>query len=205
MANLNINTSKTQFPNLRKFSINYFFVKHGKYKYDNPEEAENSPLAQLIFSLSYVKTIFIAENFVAVEILYENLWEKAEKEIKSKIKEFLTSNIKAIKNEPKVFPVEVYTQMDPNPGSLKFVANKKLVLENVQYDFNKDFSESPLATALFEFEYVKRIEIEHNFIKITKGGAVQWDEITMELREFIRKYLMQGKDILLHQVVGDLK
>src|SRR5690625_1621257 len=164
MANLNVNSTKTQYKNLRKFTIDYFFVRHGKYRYDNPEQAKNSPLAQQIFTLSYVKTVFIAENFVAVEILEENLWENAEKQIKSILKAFIIANNKTINEEPKVFPVEVYTQMDPNPGTLKFVANKKLVLQNVKYDFNKDFSSYTFATALFDFQYVKRVEFDNNFL-----------------------------------------
>lgn len=196
MIDTRVNIHQTKYQNIKKFTVNYFFVNYGKYKYNNQEEAKNSPLAFNLFQLPSVKTIFIAENFVAVEISENFIWEKSENSIINCIEQHLTSGEKTVSNEPTLFPVEVYTEMNDGPGTLKFVCNKKLVLEKAQYDFNKPVENSPMAEALFEFSYVKRVAFENNHIIVTKGGAVQWDEVTMELRAFIRKYLMQGKPII---------
>lgn len=196
MIDLRVNIQKTNYQNIKKFTINYFFVNYGKYKYNNKKEAKTSYLAFSLFELPFVKTVFIAENFVAVEISENFGWEKSENSIIKCIEQHLTSGKKTVNDEPKLFPVEVYTEMDIGPGTLKFVCNKKLVLEYAKYDFNKEVKNSPMASALFEFSYVKRVAFQDNQIIITKGGAVQWDEVTMELRGFIRKYLMQGKPVV---------
>jgi len=192
----NIQIQKTNYPQLKKFNIDFFLVKAGKYKFSHPEEAKSSALAGTIFTLPYVKTVFIAENFVAVEIIDDFDWEEAENAIIQAIKKHLESGKKAVENEPQFFPVEVYTEMDIGPGTLKFVANKKLVLQPAQFDFNKEVLNSPLAAELFKFPYVKRVRFEDHYIILTKGGSVQWDEVTMELREFIRQYLMKGKPVM---------
>ncbi|HLS29773.1 MAG TPA: NifU N-terminal domain-containing protein [Flavobacteriaceae bacterium] len=196
MIDLRVNIHQTKYRNIKKFTINYFFVNYGKYKYNSKKEAETSALASDLFQLPSVKTVFIAENFVAVEISEKFSWKKSEDTIVKCIQQHLTSGKKTVGNEPQLFPVEVYTEMDVGPGTLRFVCNKKLVIKDVKYDFNQQDINSSMATALFEFPYVKRVAFQNNHIIITKGGAVQWDEITMELRSFIRKYLMQGKPIV---------
>lgn len=196
MNKLNIITSKTQYPNVKKFETNRFLVQNGKYKFSDKNEALSSPLAQKFFSSPCIRTIFIAENFVAIEISQNSSWEEVENEILQTLEDHLASGEKAVLNEPKFFPAEVYTEMDIGPGTLKFVCNKKLVLEKIRFDFNQDYEISPLAKALFQFDYVKRVEFDNNAIIITKGGSVQWDEITMELREFIRNYIREGREVL---------
>ena len=40
-----------------------------------------------------------------------------------------------------------------------------------------------------------KVFIHSNYISITKYDIVTWEEITMELREFLKKYLEDGKTI----------
>ncbi len=55
---------------------------------------------------------------------------------------------------------------------------------------------SPLAEELFNLPFVAGIFIASNFITVTKTDNLSWDFITMELREFIREWISDGKDIL---------
>jgi Fe-S cluster biogenesis protein NfuA len=106
--------------------------------------------------------------------------------------------------------IEIYTEMTPNPGSLKFVTNRH-ILPNFQLDFKTRelASGSALAKALFEIPFVNGVFIANNFVTITKNAEYEWIEITPELKEALRQFLQSGakpvddallpKDILQEQ------
>ena len=56
---------------------------------------------------------------------------------------------------------------------------------------------SPLAEELFQLPFVDGVFMASNFVTITKTDNVSWDFITMQLREFIREWISEGKEILL--------
>lgn len=104
-----------------------------------------------------------------------------------------------IMSEQKV-PITLYAEMTPNPATMKFVANKMLLLEDdaVTFDSLQEAKGySPLAEALFQFPFVESIFITGNFVTITKTDNVDWDFIVMELREFVREWLVEGKEVLI--------
>ena len=82
--------------------------------------------------------------------------------------------------------ISIYTEMTPNPETLKFVANK-LLYPGKSIDFQSEdlAGPSPLAKELFKFHYVKEIFIAENYVSITKYDSISWDEITLELRNFM--------------------
>jgi Fe-S cluster biogenesis protein NfuA len=97
-------------------------------------------------------------------------------------------------------PVTIYAEMTPNPTTMKFVANKYLLLTGDSVEFNsakdaKGFS--PLAEELFQLPFVQKVFIAANFVTVTKTDNVPWDFITMELREFIKNFISEGKDVLV--------
>lgn len=97
-------------------------------------------------------------------------------------------------------PVTIYVEMTPNPSTMKFVANKYLLISGESVEFNsltdaKGYS--PLAEQLFQFPFVKGVFIAANFVTITKNDSLSWDYITMELREFIKNWIADGKDVLI--------
>lgn len=97
-------------------------------------------------------------------------------------------------------PVTVYTEMTPNPSTMKFVANKYLLITGDSVEFSSSAEAkgySPIAEELLNFPFVKNVFIAANFITITKTDNVPWDFITMELREFIRNWIFEGKEILI--------
>lgn len=97
-------------------------------------------------------------------------------------------------------PVTVYAEMTPNPNTMKFVANKYLLITGDSVEFNsmqEAKGYSPLAEELFNFPFVKGVFIAANFVTITKNPDLSWDYFIMELREFIKAFLAEGKDILI--------
>jgi Fe-S cluster biogenesis protein NfuA len=94
-------------------------------------------------------------------------------------------------------PVITYAESTPNPSAMKFVANKILLENSLPLEFlnPSEAKSSPLATALFQFPFVKSVFISGNYITLFKSDTVEWDDITLELRGFLREYLSSGKVI----------
>ena len=95
-------------------------------------------------------------------------------------------------------PVIIYAESTPNPASMKFVANRILV-ENgatAQYLSKAETKGSPLAAKLFDFPFVKSVFMTSNFITVLKTDAVEWMDITLELRDFIRMYISEGNPVI---------
>lgn len=96
-------------------------------------------------------------------------------------------------------PVIIYAESTPNPASMKFVTNQLLVQNGAtaQYLSRAETKGSPLAAKLFEFPFVKAIFLAGNFVTVSKTDQVQWEDITQELRDFIRVYINQGNPIII--------
>ncbi|MFK8045329.1 MAG: NifU family protein [Crocinitomicaceae bacterium] len=97
-------------------------------------------------------------------------------------------------------PVTLYAEMTPNPATMKFVSNKHLVLSdnNVVFEnMEQAKGYSPLAEALFNFPFVDGVFMAGNFITITKTDNIDWDFIVMEVREFIREWIANGKEVII--------
>lgn len=94
-------------------------------------------------------------------------------------------------------PVSVYAEMTPNPAVLKFVANKALIpVDSVEMKNIEEARVSPLGTKLFHLPFVKEIFVSGNYIAISKYDIVEWEEVTMELRELIRDHIANGEPVV---------
>ena len=94
-------------------------------------------------------------------------------------------------------PVTVYAEMTPNPNTMKFVTDYMLVPSGnvVEFLSAKDAKDySTFAEALFNFPFVTRIFIAQNFVTVYKNEMIDWDDITLELREFVREWLSENDD-----------
>jgi Fe-S cluster biogenesis protein NfuA len=100
-------------------------------------------------------------------------------------------------------PINIYTEANPNPNSLKFVVNFMLMPEGVSRDFPdiKSAKEAPLAAKLFEKSYVKRVFYMSNFITVTKDEDVDWYEIKGEVVTIIKAHLEAGLQILTEKEI----
>jgi len=87
----------------------------------------------------------------------------------------------------------VYAESTPNPKVMKFVANRAIIQgDSVEFMNLDEAKNSPLAIKLFHFPFVKEVFIARNFVSLTKYEMMEWEDIVMELREFIREYLADG-------------
>lgn len=95
-------------------------------------------------------------------------------------------------------PVHLYMEANPNPNSLKFVANFMLVEDGVSFDYPdlESAENSDLAKELFNFAAVQRVFVASNFVTVTKSDDVEWAEIQTIIRDHIRQYLESGKAVV---------
>ena len=100
-------------------------------------------------------------------------------------------------------PVNIYIESNPNPNSLKFVANFMLIPDGENFDFPDAESAgiSPLALQLFERPYVTRVFYMSNFITVTKDDSVEWAEVRAEIKDQIKAYIESGNDLFDDTVI----
>ena len=199
MSTFSISIESTSNPAIKKFQANSFLVNHNSYEFKNIDEAKNSPLAQQLFYLPFVKTVYISQNFIAIEKFSIVDWIDVQNELSQQIEDFLNDNGIVIIEDAasaKKIPVTVYAESTPNPAALKFVTNKKLVTETLEFKNIDEAKNAPLAVALFSFPFVKEVFMDSNYISIHKYEVADWDDVFQEVREFIKNYIEDGKEIL---------
>ena len=98
----------------------------------------------------------------------------------------------------------IYAESTPNPAVMKFVSNRSLVSENLEILSPEDARQMPIASAIFNFPFVKGLFISGNFIAITKNASAKWDDIAMQLRVFITDFLnKEGLEIKEKKMVKE--
>lgn len=198
MSKYSISIKETNNPTIIKFEANSFLTEHESYEFNNIDEAKSSPLAQQLFYLPFVKKVYISSNFIAIERYNIVEWKDVKNEVATQIENYLNANGIVIEKgaASRKVPVTVYAESTPNPSVMKFVANKKLVTTMYEFTSIDEAKFSPLATELFHLPFVKSVFVDENFISITKYEIADWNDITLELREFIRNYIENGKEIV---------
>lgn len=206
---MKLKIKETQNPAILKFEFPDFITQNESFEYKNIDEAKNSPLAQQLFYLPFVKTVYISGNFIAIERFSIVEWADVKDAVAEQIEDYVKNGGKIIIEDvlkPKKIGLSVYGETTPNPATLKFVVTKKLTKTALEFKNIDETAASPLAKELFKFSYVKEIFIDENYISITKYDVVSWDEITLEIRTFIKQYIENGGTVVDEsQIVEDLK
>jgi len=198
MSKYKVSICKTKNKFIVKFEINEFITNHQNYEYSNIDEAANAPLVKELFYYPFVKKVYVASNFIAIERFNVVQWEDVQDEVAKKIENYLNqgNTIISENRRDKKIPISIYSESTPNPAALKFVANKKLVNSQIEFNSIDACKNSPLALRLFNFPFVKSVFIDNNFISITKYDTSSWDDITLTIRNFIKEYLERDNKIL---------
>lgn len=197
MESITIKT--TQNPSILKFEFSDFIAKNNNYEYKNIDETATSPLAKKMFYLPFVKTVYISGNFIAIEKYSIVEWEDVQDEVASQIEEFVNAGGQIViekEETTRKVPSSVYVETTPNPSVMKFVSNKLLTKTSAEFKNIDETAASPLAKELFKFPFVKEVFIDENYISITKYAVTEWDEISGELRSFIREYIHNGGNVI---------
>jgi len=207
MKEYNITVSETNNPAILKFETNHMLTKGKNYEFKNIDEAKNSPLAQQLFYLPFIKTVYISGNFIGLERFDIVEWNDVKDEVAQQMVEYLNAGeAVVIEEEPSNNQaVTVYAEVTPNPAVMKFVSNKKLVPEAFEFKNIDEAKDSELAKKLFHFSFIKQVFIDENYVSVSKYDIAEWDEITMELREFIRDFLVEGNEVVSNTAISAKK
>ena len=196
---LHLKVISTQNPAILKFEFPDFISQNQNFEFKNIDEAGSSPLAQKLFYLPFVKTVYISGNFVAIERYSIVEWADVQEAVAEEIESFVNQGgaiLDVEKLPSKKSAVTVYGETTPNPGTLKFVVNKMVTKTAIEFKNIDETKASPLAKELFTFPYVKELFIDENYISISKYDSYEWNDISVELRSFIKLYIENGGPIL---------
>lgn len=198
MKEYSITVVPTNNPAILKFEANDQLVKLKNYEFKNIDEAASSPLAQQLFYLPFIKTVYISGNFIALERFDIVAWDDVKDEVAQQLVEYLNAGEPVVieKEETGKLPVTVYAEVTPNPSVMKFVANKRIVPSAFEFKNIDEAKNSELAKQLFLLPFVKEVFFDVNYVSVGKFDVAEWDDITLELRELIREFLAEGKEVI---------
>jgi Fe-S cluster biogenesis protein NfuA len=201
MKEYSITVSGTKNPTIIKFEANHILAHRKNYEFKNIDDAKNSPLAQQLFHLPFVKTIYISGNFIGLERYDIVQWEDVKDEVAQQLVEYLNSGEPVVIEEDngKPISVTVYAEVTPNPSTMKFVASKKIVAAAFEFKNIDEARVSPLAMDLFQFPFVKQVFLDDNYVSVSKYEVAEWEDITIEVKELIRNFIADGKEIVSDQ------
>jgi Fe-S cluster biogenesis protein NfuA len=199
-----ITVKETNNEAILKFETNHFITTNTSYEFKNVDEAKNSPLAQQLFYLPFIKTVYVSGNFIALERFNIVQWDDVKDEVAQQLVDYLNAGEPVILEDvpsTKV-AVTIYAEVTPNPAVMKFVANKKLVPATFEFKNIDEAKDSELAKKLFLLPFVKEVFMDENYISVSKYEVADWNEITMELRELIRNHIADGNEIVSEKSIA---
>ena len=102
--------------------------------------------------------------------------------------------------------ISIYTEMTPNPETMKFVANKLLYPgKSIDFPDVSSAKPSPLAIELFGFPFIRSVFIASNFVTLTKTIETDWQDVIPTVRQFLKEYLEEGKAVINEEEVLNMK
>lgn len=189
-----IKIQNTENPNVIKFITNKALLE-GSLELDQNSNVSHIPLAKELFNFPFLTRIFITANFIAVA--KENVveWGLIQENLKNIILENLEKYPSLIlpKTEEKTI---FYTEKTPNPAVVKFVTENNLINGFLELKSAEEAQNVPLAKKLFqEFDFIKEIFINDNYLSITKNNDTEWELITKKILVFLDNFFQNGEKI----------
>ena len=180
------------------FNLNRPLGVNNSKKYNNIDDAEGVTLVQKLFYLPFVKSVTLNDLSIEIERFDILEWSDVLLEVEIQIEKYLNKNKREVnsESEQKKVPLSVYAESTPNPSVMKFVANKKLTTQPLLFDKIEQTKEAPMINKLFEYEFVKEVFLDENYISILKKENFEWNHKSMEIREFIQNYLRKDGEII---------
>ena len=106
-----ITIKETQSSTILKFEFENFITENENFEFKNIDEATNSPLAQQLFYLPFVKTVYISGNFIAIERFSIVEWDDVKEAVAEQIEKFVENGGMILipqENKTQKQPITVY-------------------------------------------------------------------------------------------------
>ena len=164
MNKLSIQT--TDNPRVIKFVANKVFLE-GSLELDKNSDVSHIPLAKELFSFPFVTRLFITANFIAIAKDDSVEWDT----IAMSLRDIIIENL------------------EKSP-EMKFVSEKPIINGFLELKSSQEAQEIPLAKGLFQFDFVKEIFINDNYIAITKHENANWDNILDKIQNYLQDFFL---------------
>ena len=197
MSEFVLTISESTEPTIIKFGVNQPLVKEAK-TYTNIDTAKDSPLAQQLFHLPFIKSVQLLPDAILLERFSIVEWADVQDEVAQQLVEYLNSGGIVVheSNANNLRAVTMYAEVTPNPNVMKFVANKRLVSGIYEFKNAAEAKGSGLAEVLFEKDYVTQVFMDENYVSVSKKDEADWTELAMEMRSFIRDFIAAGHPVV---------
>ena len=96
----------------------------------------------------------------------------------------------------------IRSEETPNPATLKFIPDDKIVLEKGTAEFKNQkqaATSSPLALQLFEIKGIESIFFGRDFITITKSDNTDWSSIKADIQATIMDFFVTDKAVMFEK------
>jgi len=177
--------TNTSDKNIIKFVTQGILTK-GSFEFTNESENVNSPLVSQLLQLPFITKVFITANFIALQKIELIDWVDVQNELHIVIENYFEQN-NSLFNAVKEIPIEVYAESTPNPEVMKFVTNKLITKNDIEFKEKSAAAKYLFIYNLFDFKFVKSVFIAQNYISITKTLAFDWQQdIINKIRDYIK-------------------
>lgn len=193
----------TSHKSILKISLGFFISQFESFEFSRGSSASNSPLTASLFKLPFIDVIYLGQDYIALKLREDELWNTLrEEQVVTLITAHLADKERILnpnlRRPDKKIPISVYTENTQNALVLKFVCSIKLTLQSEEYLDVSETESAPIARELFGFDAVKHVFINDNYISVTETNQTDWMMASLELREFIRHYLMRQKPVIIN-------
>jgi Fe-S cluster biogenesis protein NfuA len=102
--------------------------------------------------------------------------------------------------------VYVSLEFTPNPNTLKYSVNRKLLEKGAANFTNRDDAEkrSPLAHKLLQVSGISGVMIGKDFVTITKAEDGDWDHVHKTASETIEQHLTNAEVVVIEEMMNAL-
>jgi NFU1 iron-sulfur cluster scaffold homolog, mitochondrial len=179
--------NQTSNPSVLKFKTAHILTQNS-FEFSKESNNGSSPLATQLLQLPFITGVFISANFIALQKAEFVEWDDVKEELKAVLEDYFEKGNALFINNDKIV-VEVYAESTPNPEVMKFVTNQLIYKGDIEFKSALDAKDSPFIAAFFDFDYVKSVFVENDYISITKDSKTEWFGIINDIREYIKHNL----------------
>ena len=103
-------------------------------------------------------------------------------------------------------PVNIQLEWTPNPSTLKYVVDRKLLASGAVNITSKEMAaeKSPLAKRLMDINGVTAVMVGLNFVTVTKGDEGEWDELNDEVMSALDTHLGENQPVLTEAAAAEV-
>ncbi|NVJ24613.1 MULTISPECIES: NifU family protein [Myxococcus] len=100
--------------------------------------------------------------------------------------------------------VNIQLEWTPNPSTLKYVVDRKLLAGGAVSITNPQdaLAKSPLARKLMDVRGVTAVMIGTNFVTVTKGDEGEWDELNDQVMETLDTHLTANEPVVDEEAIA---